>query len=237
MKIVILTTQTLHHTYFVREISRFFPVAQVFIETRTFSPPFDTHHFFEEEREKYEREIFFQGNDLKISDIAPATIAETVNDSSVSDKIRSLHPDIILVFGTGKIKKQLISLCPLGFINLHGGNPEEYRGLDTHLWAIHHLDFFNLITSLHRLNEKLDDGAMILQAPIPVKREMRIYEIRRYNTEICIELALAAFDMYSRLGHFISHPQKKKGRYYSAMPAVLKSICADSFHKYTDNLP
>jgi methionyl-tRNA formyltransferase len=236
MKLVILTTDTLHHAYFIREILRSFPIEHVFVETNKFSPPFDTHHPFEEEREQYEMNIFFKGKETSIRNIADTTIVSSVNEFSTAQRIMETHPDIIIVFGTGKIKKHIIDICPNGFINLHGGGPEEYRGLDSHLWAIYHEDFVNLITTMHCLNETLDDGEIILQASIPLRKGMRIYELRRYNTDVCIKLSISALDMFSRFGIFISRPQQKKGRYYSAMPTALKSVCVNTFHKHTDNI-
>ena len=44
--------------------------------------------------------------------------------------------------------------------NLHGGNPEEFRGLDSHYWSIYHNNF-NLYSCLHKLSYKLDDGDII----------------------------------------------------------------------------
>jgi len=236
MKIMILTTDSHHHTYFVREVMKSFPISGILIETGSQNAPFDTQHPFEIERTMYETGTFFNGANVKLADIYPAIEVTSVNDATSEEHLKLIRPDLVLVFGTRKIKKKLIAACPGGFINLHGGNPEEYRGLDTHLWAIYHRDFENLIVTLHHLNEALDDGDIILQAPISLKRAMKIHEIRRYNTEICIKLALSAFDMFSRHGYLISRPQLKRGRYYSSMPGVLKEMCCRTFHKFTDNL-
>ena len=236
MKIMILTTDTHHHTYFVRKVMESFPISDIIAETGFIKTPFDTRHPFEDERTAYEKETFFDGADMKLADTYPAIEVTSVNDASSEEHIKHISPDIVLVFGTGKINKRLINICPDGFINLHGGNPEEYRGLDSHLWAIYHRDFGNLIVTLHRLNAGIDDGDIILQAPISLKKAMKIYEIRRYNTEICIKMVLSAFDMFSRFGLLISRPQLKRGRYYSSMPGVMKEMCCRTFHKFTDGL-
>ena len=141
-----------------------------------------------------------------------------------------------IVFGTGKVSKQVIQVCPNGIINLHGGNPEEYRGLDSHLWAIYHHDFSGLVTTLHRINEELDDGDIILQMPIQLRPDMGLHELRRYNTDVCIEMVLSAFDMFNRQGYMIDRPQQKRGRYYSFMPSVIKEICLKYFNQYVVNL-
>ena len=53
MRVVILTTQTPHHVYFVREIAAAASVTLVMAETRSLTPPFDTAHPFESERDRY----------------------------------------------------------------------------------------------------------------------------------------------------------------------------------------
>jgi methionyl-tRNA formyltransferase len=236
MKIVVLTSETIHHAYFVRELVKTFPVEQVLIECNVFTSPFETHHNFEDKRDEYERDIFFNKKGFLLKDVVSVKEFASVNDVEAVRYLKKLQPDIIIVFGTGKVLPEVIQVCPKGIVNLHGGDPEEYRGLDSHLWAIYHKDFTSLITTLHHLNENLDDGSTILQCKIPLTHGMLIHELRRYNTEICIKLVLNAIKMYETHSHFLSKPQRKCGRYYSFMPSVLKEICKIHFEEYTSKL-
>ena len=55
MKIVILTTKTLHHDYFIEKISSISSnETYVFYENRKINFPFETYHDFEKKREKFE---------------------------------------------------------------------------------------------------------------------------------------------------------------------------------------
>ncbi|MBL7129794.1 MAG: hypothetical protein ISS45_00070 [Candidatus Omnitrophica bacterium] len=236
MKLAVLTTQTLHHTYFIREVTRVFPVTMAIVEWKVYQAPFDTHHLFEDRREMYEREVFFGGKDVSISDIVPVKKVESINDLESLWCLNKLKPDLIIVFGTGMVSKDITGLYSERIVNLHGGNPQEYRGLDSHLWAIYHRDFNNLVTTLHRVNKKLDDGEIVSQIPIIPALGMGLHELRRYNTEICVRLVTSALDVYRRQNRFISRPQQKKGRYYSFMPAVLKEICLVNFRKYMERI-
>ena len=234
MKLVVLTTRTLHHTYFVRELTKTFSVNAVFVERKTSKPSFETYHSFEDERERYEREVFFSNKDIRLEDVSQVIEVETVNDADSVVKLRQLQPDVMIVFGTGRLRTDVIEVCPDGIANLHGGNPEEYRGLDSHLWAIYHGDYENLIVTLHRVNEQLDDGEIVLHSPIHLQPGMKVHQLRRYNSEICVQLAVLGLDMFKRHGKFISRPQLKRGRYYSFMPAVLKEVCRVRFERYTE---
>lgn len=236
MKIVILTTETTHHTFFVREVVKAFPVAAVLEERKILKAPFETDHPFEKMRDAYEKDVFFGSKEVRLGEVAETTVVETANSKDALEYLGNIGPDIIVVFGTGWISPDVIDICPQGIVNLHGGGPEEYRGLDSHLWAIYHKDFEGLVTTLHHLNEKFDDGNIILQGAIPIIKNMSLHEIRRYNTEVCLELTLSALDMHARYGHFISRPQRKLGRYYSFMPAVLKEVCKAYFERYATGL-
>lgn len=232
MRIVLLTTESLHHAYFLRELSQFFPVYMTLVETNTAKAGFTTHHQFEEKRDIYEANTWFNGRRAVLSEFCKTAEFDNINDQGALALVRSLKPDVILTFGTGLIKTPLIDICPNGFVNLHGGDPEYYRGLDTNLWTIYHKDFSKLTTTLHLLNPILDDGEIIQRAQIHLKHSSEIHELRAMNTKLCVELSVSALADFKRFGHFISHPQRKIGRYYSFMPTVLKDVCCQNFERY-----
>lgn len=233
MRLAVLTTETPHHTYFVQELQKTFGVSIVLEETCINSPTFNTWHPFEDERTSYEQQEFFEGADRRLRDVAETLRVGTVNDAAAVSCLKSMAPDVIMVFGTGLIKPPVIRIAEQGIINLHGGNPEEYRGLDSHLWAIYHNDFSGLVNTLHRINPVLDDGELILQLPIPIPEGTQLMQLRSLNTHVCLQLTLAALAMYERNGSFESHPQRTRGRYYSFMPSPLKDICVNRFERFT----
>jgi len=236
MKVAVLTTETTHHAYFVRELARAAGLEQVIVERCSAIAPFPTHHPFEDERDAHESQTWFDGGQAAIKDIAPTLEVDSVNTPEAVAAMERLRPRIVFVFGTGRLLPEVIRACPTGLVNLHGGDPEEYRGLDSHLWAIYHRDFGGLVTTLHRVNEELDDGEIVLQAAIPLRREMPLCELRQHNTEVCVDLAVSALDMHARHGGFLSRPQRRRGRYYSFMPAVLKEVCRQRFESHTSKL-
>jgi len=236
MKIVLLTSQTLHHTYFLQELVTVFPVALTMVETSFAKSPFDASHPFEDARDAYESSEWFGGSCPPLSNFSSTEEFPTLNDGRAVALVREIEPDVVIVFGTRKIKADVIATCPDGIVNLHGGDPEEYRGLDSHLWAIYHNHFNGLVTTLHRLNEEFDDGDIILESQIHIFRHMSIHMLRRQNTEVCLKLTLSALDMYARFGTFITRKQRKVGRYYSFMPRKLKEICKKKFERHTNSL-
>jgi methionyl-tRNA formyltransferase len=237
VQLVLLTTETSHHAYFVKELVAANSIAGVIIETSLIKAPFDSNHSFEKARDSYERERFFGGNDVPIKNIfEDAVQLPELNTAPAISLVSRMGADVFIAFGTGKLGADFIKGCGAPIINLHGGDPERYRGLDTHLWSIYHGDFSGLITTIHRLNRRLDDGEIILQSAVPLWRGMGLHELRASNTITCVDLALGALDIFRRKRDFISHPQRKKGRYYSFMPACLKEVCVQKFNRYTEAL-
>jgi methionyl-tRNA formyltransferase len=236
MKVVVLTTETLHHTYFIRELHKVFPIEKVFAETDQIHPTFEVHHPFEDEREAFECETFFNGKKTKLEDVSNVLKIKNINDPESIAALKQIAPEMTIVFGTRKLSSELLKIIPPKILNLHGGDPEEYRGLDSHLWSIYHGDFKFLVTTLHHLNERLDDGYIIGQKPMTFKRGMGLHEMRRLNTENCLNLTIEALNEHQKSGQIVSRAQKKQGRYYSFMPSALKEICCVRFKKYTDTL-
>jgi methionyl-tRNA formyltransferase len=142
----------------------------------------------------------------------------------------------VIDFGTSKVGEHIINMVRGCIVNLHGGDPEKYRGLDSHIWAMYHGDFDSLVTTLHHLSPELDKGAIIARKSVEVSRGMKFHEFRRANTETCIQLTLDMLKTLSETGNIISIPQKSEGRYYSFMPTVLKNIAMRKFEKYADDL-
>ncbi len=237
MRTVILTTDTLHHTYFVEHVSQSFDLSAVLVEARPAAvPPFETGHSFETERDDYERSKWFVGRQGVLPEVADITSFSSLNDDDAVSCLKSLRPDVVVVFGTGRLKAPIIGVCPDGFVNLHGGDPEHYRGLDSHLWAIYHKDFSGLQTTLHRVALELDDGEILERMSLPVRPGMPLSELRSVNTDVCVKLVLNALEAFQARGQFTSRAQTQIGRYYSFMPSVLKEICVKNFNKYSQSL-
>tara|TARA_B100000900_G_scaffold388586_1_gene380750 strand:+ start:207 stop:917 length:711 start_codon:yes stop_codon:yes gene_type:complete len=236
MKLIVLTTFTPHHLYFVRKIIKHFVINAIIVENEFLAPPFDTHHSYEDARLRYENEELLKDENLKFENFSNTIEVENINDKACVKFISNQKPDVIISFGTGIIKKDIIERCRYGIINLHGGDPQFYRGLDSHLWAVYHKDFSHLKVCLHRVNNILDDGEIIDMRSIKIRKNLELFMLRSENTKLCVEITLSALANFDEKGFFEFYPQKSKGRYYSFMPNVLKEICLTNFNRYVRSL-
>jgi methionyl-tRNA formyltransferase len=236
VKLAVLTTETLHHLHFVQAVGRAHEIGLVVVETSIAHASFPTDHPFERDRDACERDCFFNSRPPALADLAQVLNVPRASDPAAIAALHRTAPDVILVFGTGRIRPEVIALAPERIINLHGGDPEHYRGLDTHLWAIYHRQFDQLITTLHHVTDDLDAGDVIGRTPLRIEPGLRLHQLRAVNTRACVELTLNALVELERTGSFPRRPQQAVGRYYSFMPAVLKDICVRNFEHYTGGL-
>ena len=78
-------------------------------------------------------------------------------------------PDLIAVAAFGRIlPPTILSLPPLGCINVHGSLLPKYRGAGPIQWAIINGERESGITTM-LMDEGMDTGAMLLQEAIPIK--------------------------------------------------------------------
>lgn len=229
MKIALLTTDTLHHTWFLQALKKHYDDVFVINETTSVQPKFETRHSFEDQRDTFESRFFFNGRDLHLNDIARCVDCQTINDPAALQALTAYKPDILIVFGTRRIKAPLMDAFPGRIINLHGGDPEYYRGLDTHLWAIYNDDLASLETTLHILDHDLDTGAIIQKQALNLDDIPDLSQLRAVNTQACVDLCLGALKTFETLGYFITSPQNRRGDYYSFMPAETKAICVQKY--------
>jgi methionyl-tRNA formyltransferase len=82
----------------------------------------------------------------------------------------------------------------------------------------------------------LDDGDIVSQAGVRLHRNMQLHQLRRANTEACVQLSVAALASIKAQGSVPMRAQRRHGRYYSFMPAALKGQCQRRFVAYTSRL-
>nr|WP_275406870.1 formyltransferase family protein [Desulfovibrio sp. JC010] len=166
----------------------------------------------------------------------PVHESRNINEPGVLEAMGRHNIDTVIVFGTSFIKGELLSRYKGSMINLHGGDTELYRGLDTHLWAIYHNDFDSVVTTLHLVDENLDTGHIIAKGQINLSNVNTLAELRAENTLLCVELTVSAIAHFEKLGRFVTSKQRSLGRYYSFMPKDLKDVCVRKYNRYRDKL-
>lgn len=230
LRILILTTNTLHHKYFVKFLKKYFKYIFVIFEKKKTNFFFKTKHIYEIKREKYEKKFFFNNTNYELNNLK---MFDNCNTKSSISYIKKLKPNVIISFGIGILKNFfLLSFRNIPIINLHGGNTEEYRGLDSILWSLYHKDFKNLFSTLHFIDDGIDTGRIISKLKIKIDKKTKFEHLRAINTLNCCKLVLNYLTKIINKKKVNFKNQKKTGRYYSAIPECLINYSIDNFNNF-----
>lgn len=233
MKTIILTTKTDHHIFFINSLIKKFDNIFVILEKKKLKPNFKTFHTFFRKRQRFEKNFFFKNIPNKLNNYKSFF---DINDKKCIKYLKKIDPDNIIIFGTGLLKKNFLKefkKCEV--VNLHGGNLNFYRGLDSHLWSIYHKDFKNLTTTLHYVSKKFDTGNEVFSKKILINKNTNMESIRALNTLNCLTLVTKFLRKKKKNIKISKKKNRSVGRYYSTIPAVLIDRCIKNFQNYKKN--
>ena len=231
MKLVIFSTDTKHHRYFINKIADKFDICSVIYERKKLTKNYVTGPFFEEEETEFE-EKFFEEVERDIDDTNLIEVY-SVNNKALAKYIEHLKPDLGISFGTGLIKPYIFNIPKWGTINIHRGCIDSYRGLDSDLWALYNKDFDKIDVTLHYIDENLDTGDVLLQKNLSLDKVSYIYSMRYYTTVMATEMVIEILNRFSFEDKKISgNPQSSLGKYFSAMNIEQKHKSLENFLNY-----
>ena len=176
---VVLTSTSLRHRFLVHALASRLDVVGVWQETKRFAPlelpgsdedrASIASHFHA--RDLSEREYFGEHDTLRLS---PAAIRREVGPGGCNEPgevaaMRSLAPDVVLVFGTEILRDEVIASFRGNLINLHLGLSPYYRGSGTNFWPLVNREPEYVGATIHYLDAGIDSGPIIAH----VRPEMR----------------------------------------------------------------
>ena len=96
---------------------------------------------------------------------------QKVRDSECIERLRTYHPDIIIVEAFGQIiPRAILDMPRYGCVNVHASLLPKYRGAAPIQWAVINGDAVTGVTTM-RMDEGLDTGDMISKIVIPLSPE------------------------------------------------------------------
>ncbi len=99
----------------------------------------------------------------------PKCYVKSVNDEEAVKFMKDLKPDVLVVYGTSILKKDVIGIPSKGVLNIHPGITPEYRGLDPIFWAIKNKEFDKIGVTIHFIDEGIDTGKIVKQSTVNVE--------------------------------------------------------------------
>ena len=242
MKVLILTTESKHHTYFIMKLFKKFEVVGLVYERRRIVKDYPTGPIFEAEEQEFEERFFDKSLDGVSRDLPANLMERTIEVHSVNQRgfaayIRALEPDVAIAFGVGFIMPSVFSIPHWGTINVHRGIAEEYRGLDSDLWAIYHKRFDQIGVTVHYVDKGLDTGDVLAQEHISIEPRDEIFHLRYKTTLGATRLVSSVLSEFAeRGGPLEGESQRRVGAYYSSMPLDLKQVAQSYFCEFKESL-
>lgn len=131
------------------------------------------------------------------------------------EELKAKNADVYIVFGLDKLKGGILDL-PL--INIHRGDSEQYRGLDSLWWALKERNLAGMKVTVHFIDNELDTGDIIIQKNI---WWWSLDNLLIDSTKVAARAVIKALKYYQKHGKF-KRKKAKRGRYFSQMPERVK---------------
>jgi folate-dependent phosphoribosylglycinamide formyltransferase PurN len=90
-----------------------------------------------------------------------------IHADDVMNRIRSLAPDLGLVYGSPILKPKLFEIPTLGTLGIHHGKVPEYRGKKTTFWAMYNGERTAGVT-IQKINAGLDTGQIVKTGEVEI---------------------------------------------------------------------
>jgi folate-dependent phosphoribosylglycinamide formyltransferase PurN len=228
------------HMYYFNRIRQDFPVCGALIELRENvipSPPKDVdeldlrnfiRHF--ENRAKAEEKYF---GTQWMPDCPRLEVDPKDRNSAMSvEFVKSLRPNLVLIFGCGLIKEPLYSALPQHSINLHLGLSPRYRGSATLFWPFYFMEPSYAGSTFHYINSQPDSGDIIHQVVPKLHPDDGIHDVACKTVLDSAEDIIKLLRIFETQGAWKVYKQRSTGKNFLSSdfrPEHLKVIY-DLFH-------
>lgn len=229
MRIALLTTDCPPALRCAGNLADIYDLCGILVRTVPPTLPFATAHHLDDDQATFEVDAWFGGTPPALADIAPVhTVPDMIGDKAAA-VLKSLKPDVVISLNAGPTGGAIIDMMENRALVLHPGNPQDYRGEDTHLWAVYHGDESRLECIVQYAALEPNSGSVLASTPLVIPSGMPLAGLRRAVTDgyiIGMGKVLTFFDGGGMLS--VTRLQQL-GKLYTPMPAVLKDYCLSQF--------
>lgn len=208
------------HLYYFNKINEIFPISGAIIEEREELLPqipkdlesVDEINFKNHFEKRQKAEIKYFGAQ-KFPEISLIKIERSeLNSQKTVDYVEKIKPDMTLIFGSGMIKKPLLSTLPKDTINLHLGISPRYRGSATLFWPFYFMEPNYAGSTFHHIISEPDAGEIIHQVLPYLEKTDGIHDVACKTVIESAEAMIQLIDLYLTKGNWSRHSQKGTGK-------------------------
>jgi len=151
------------------------------------------------------------------------------NHPAVVEGIRQARPDVVLVFGTGLLKRPLLDAFAGRLLNIHLGLSPYYRGAGTNFWPLVNREPEFCGATIHFLDEGVDTGPIIAHVRPDIRRGDGPHDIGNRTIVAAAEMLAEAAAAHAA-SPLRGVPQTGPGRVYAR-----KDFSADAVRRLYAN--
>ena len=153
----------------------------------------------------------------------PLYHTDKIGTAKFLEFVRDLGPDIILSVACPRIiGKSLLEIPRLGCINVHCSLLPKGRGRDPGFWPLA-LGHTETGITIHYMDEKMDNGDIILQRTMPIHAEDTLESLYRRIAKVSADLIVTTLDDIEK-GTVLRLPNNEEEATYFGVPAK-SDIC------------
>lgn len=128
----------------------------------------------------------------------PVLDVDSVNGESFLDVLRASKPDLVISVAAPQVfRAALIGIPRLGCINIHNAKLPKYRGMLPNFWQMY-CGEKAVGTTIHRINDKLDDGEILFQTETDIEPGESLDELICRTKRFGAHLMVRAIDALER---------------------------------------
>ncbi len=130
-----------------------------------------------------------------VSPAAPAAMVWTVpaweiNAHTVTERLRALNPDLIVVSGAPMLRPNIYTLPRGGTVNVHCGISPNYRGMHTVITPLQRGDYAHVGSTVHYVDDGVDSGPVLFRVypdmtPSDSPESIEAQIVRRSASALC----------------------------------------------------
>lgn len=149
----------------------------------------------------------------------PLVHSANVNSPEFVGLVKSEGIDLVVsVAASAKFREELLRAPRLGCINVHNSKLPANRGMLPNFWSLYRSDTHPVSgMTVHRMNETLDDGAIVLQEDLPLDPAESLDRLIVRTKKLNAHLILRALDLFKR-GIAPSLPNDASKATYNTFP-------------------
>ena len=123
-----------------------------------------------------------------------------INSKESIELINKLKVDVIFSVAASQIfKNEILDLPRLGCFNIHTSKLPKNRGMMPNFWSLYNFDKDPISAiSIHKMNEKLDDGKILVQEEFRLNPNESLDNLIRRTKKLSVDVFLKAVDQINR---------------------------------------